>query len=82
MFGSRWPTLDCPRVFGRAANTLSAPALGETAAAVKGARHVELPGAGHACCIEDPEAFDRAVIDFLGQNGLWTGTTIAPPRQL
>jgi len=54
----------------------------ETAAAVKGARHVELPGAGHACCIEDPEAFDRAVIDFLEQNGLWTGTTIAPPRQL
>lgn len=43
----------------------------ETAAGVTGARHVILPGAGHACCIEDPEAFDQAVIDFLRPNGLW-----------
>jgi pimeloyl-ACP methyl ester carboxylesterase len=43
----------------------------ETAAAVKGARHVVLEGAGHACCIEDPQAFDQAVIDFLRPNGLW-----------
>ena len=51
----------------------------ETAAAVKDARHVVLTGTGHACCIEDPDAFNGAVIDFLKQNGLWTGTTIPPP---
>jgi pimeloyl-ACP methyl ester carboxylesterase len=28
-------------------------------------RHVTIPGAGHACCLEDPAAFDAAVIDFL-----------------
>jgi 3-oxoadipate enol-lactonase len=43
----------------------------ETAAGVKGARHVELPATGHACCIEDPDAFDAAVISFLRDNGYW-----------
>ena len=28
-------------------------------------RHVLIPGTGHACCLEDPTAFDAAVIDFL-----------------
>jgi 3-oxoadipate enol-lactonase len=49
----------------------------ETAAGVKGARHVELPGTGHACCIEDPQAFDQAVIGFLRQNGLWAATAVS-----
>jgi pimeloyl-ACP methyl ester carboxylesterase len=58
----------------------SLPAGRETAAGIKGARHVELPGTGHACCIEDPAAFDRAMIEFLKQNGLWSGTTIPLPK--
>ena len=37
----------------------------ETAALIPGAKHVVLPGTGHACCIEDPAAFDGAVIAFL-----------------
>jgi len=37
----------------------------ETALLIPGARHVVIPGSGHACCIEDPAAFDRAVVDFL-----------------
>ncbi|MGE0650939.1 MAG: alpha/beta fold hydrolase [Alphaproteobacteria bacterium] len=28
-------------------------------------RHVMIPGAGHACCLEDPVAVDTAVLDFL-----------------
>lgn len=28
-------------------------------------RHVMIPGTGHACCLEDPAAFDAAVIEFL-----------------
>jgi pimeloyl-ACP methyl ester carboxylesterase len=51
----------------------------ETAAGIKGARHVVLPGTGHACCIEDPDAFDEAVMSFLKENGLWSGTTIPVP---
>lgn len=38
----------------------------ETAAAIPGATHVVLPGTGHACCIEDPAAFDAVVRGFLG----------------
>ena len=29
--------------------------------------------------IEDPDAFNGAVIDFLKANGLWAGTTIPGP---
>jgi 3-oxoadipate enol-lactonase len=43
----------------------------ETASMIPGATHVVLPDTGHACCIEDPAAFDRAVIDFLKAKGLW-----------
>jgi pimeloyl-ACP methyl ester carboxylesterase len=46
---------------------------GETASMIPGAKHVVLPGTGHACCIEDPAAFDGAVRDFLRANGLWAG---------
>jgi len=44
---------------------------GETAAMIPGAQHVVLPGTGHACCIEDPAAFDGAVAEFLRMKGLW-----------
>jgi pimeloyl-ACP methyl ester carboxylesterase len=37
----------------------------ETAAGIPGARHVVLPGTGHACCIEDPKGFDDVVMGFL-----------------
>ena len=44
---------------------------GETASLGPGARHVVLPGTGHACCIEDPAAFDAAVAEFLRAKGLF-----------
>jgi 3-oxoadipate enol-lactonase len=46
---------------------------GETASMIPGAQHVVLAGTGHACCIEDPAAFDVAVINFLKANRLWPG---------
>jgi 3-oxoadipate enol-lactonase len=76
----RLKDLTVPLLVINGAHDNSLAAGRETAAGVKGALHVELPGTGHACCIEDPDAFDRAVIDFLEQIGLWTGTTI-PPAQ-
>jgi len=44
----------------------------ETAALIPGAQHAVIPGTGHACCIEDPAAFDEAVMEFLKARGLWT----------
>ncbi len=36
-----------------------------TAARIPGAAHRIVPDAGHLCCIEQPQAFDRHVLDFL-----------------
>jgi len=43
----------------------------ETVSLVPGAKHVVLPGTGHACCIEDPAAFEAAVMEFLTTKGLF-----------
>lgn len=48
----------------------SLPAGQRTAALIPGAVHKVLPGTGHACCIEDPAAFDALVMAFLSQRGL------------
>jgi pimeloyl-ACP methyl ester carboxylesterase len=34
------------------------------------AEHVVIDDAGHACCLEKPQAFDAAIIAFLVRNGL------------
>ena len=41
-----------------------------TATMTPGAVHRILQGAGHACCIEDPGAFDTFVLDFLDDHQL------------
>ncbi len=35
--------------------------------------HEVLANTGHCCMLEDPEGFDRLVIDFLAKHGLWRG---------
>jgi pimeloyl-ACP methyl ester carboxylesterase len=37
----------------------------EMSAKIAGAEHHVIPGAGHACCLEDPAAFDETVLTFL-----------------
>ncbi len=37
-----------------------------TAGRIPGAVHRIIPDAGHLCCLENPAAFDRAVLEFLG----------------
>ncbi len=49
-----------------------------TAHAIASARHVVLAGAGHACPIEDPAAFNAAVSTFLQDHGLWPATAAVP----
>ena len=60
-------TISCPTlvVVGEE-DILTPPAESEAMAkAVKGARLVRVPGSGHLPCIENPEAFTRAVVEFF-----------------
>jgi len=41
----------------------------EMSTRIAGAEHRTIPGAGHACCLEDPATFDGHVMDFLKQHG-------------
>lgn len=41
----------------------------EMSTKIAGAEHHVIPGAGHACCLEDPAVFDEIVIRFLRKNG-------------
>jgi 3-oxoadipate enol-lactonase len=41
----------------------------EMSTKIAGAEHHVIPGAGHACCLEDPAAFDEVVMRFLMQHG-------------
>ncbi len=43
----------------------SLPRSREMAKKIAGAEHHVIPGAGHACCLEDPAAFDEIVLEFL-----------------
>ncbi len=38
---------------------------------IAGAEHLTIAGAGHACCLEDPAAFDEYVLRFLHKHGLF-----------
>lgn len=67
----RLPGLDLPTLVINGEHDNSLDRGRETAAHIPGARHVTLPETGHACCIEDPAAFDAAVIDFLREKDFW-----------
>jgi 3-oxoadipate enol-lactonase len=61
----RLPTMQVPTLVINGELDNSLPAGQRTASLVPGAVHKVLPGAGHACCIEDPIGFDALVIEFL-----------------
>ncbi len=63
--------LRVPTLVINGAHDVSLAAGKETASLIPGAEHVEIPGTGHACNIEDPQRFDDAVIGFLARRGLW-----------
>jgi pimeloyl-ACP methyl ester carboxylesterase len=68
----RLATISAPTLVINGAHDVSLEAGRETAAGIPGARQVVIPGTGHACSIEDPWAFDAALIDFLKPLGLWS----------
>jgi 3-oxoadipate enol-lactonase len=63
--------LHVPTLVVNGAHDVSLAAGKETASLIPGAEHALIPGTGHACNIEDPQAFDDAVIGFLDRRGLW-----------
>lgn len=68
---SRLGGMTPPTLVINGAHDVSLQRGGETASMIPGARHVIIPGTGHACCIEDPAAFEDAVMEFLRDKGLW-----------
>jgi 3-oxoadipate enol-lactonase len=66
----RLPTMKVPTLVINGEYDHSLPAGQRTAELIPGAMHKILPGAGHACCIEDPCGFDATAIGFLQSRGL------------
>lgn len=66
----RLPALTAPTLVVNGAFDMSLAAGRETASLIPYAWHRELPNAGHVCNIEDPAAFDAAVIEFLEHHKL------------
>jgi pimeloyl-ACP methyl ester carboxylesterase len=62
------PRLELPSlVIVGADDTLMPPAEGEAMRkAIAGSRLVAIPGAGHLSNLEAPEAFNQALLEFLG----------------
>jgi pimeloyl-ACP methyl ester carboxylesterase len=69
---SRLPELKMPVlvVHGEFDNALTRGL--EMSKKIHGAEHRTIAGAGHACCLEQPAAFDQVVLEFLKKNGLAT----------
>lgn len=72
----RLGTMSIPTLVVNGIHDNSLEAGTETAKLTPGARHVVIPGTGHACPIEDGDAFNAAVTAFLRDNRLWQGTTL------
>ncbi len=77
----RLPTLGPPTLVINGAYDVSLAGGTETARRVAGAKQVVIPNTGHVCNIEDPGAFDAAVLSFLSDLGLYAGmVTPETPR--
>ena len=63
----RLPTLAVPTLIVNGEHDLALEASREIAQRVRHSGHIIIPNVGHACCIEDPVAFERAVDPFLRQ---------------
>jgi 3-oxoadipate enol-lactonase len=69
----RLPGLTVPTLVVNGEHDNSLPRGRRSAELIPGARHAMLPDTGHACVLEDPAAFDAAVLGFLKPLGLWRG---------
>jgi 3-oxoadipate enol-lactonase len=58
-------TVPQPVLFMVGEKDAAAPPMRKLNEALPGSRYVELPGAGHISNLDQPEAFTRAIKDFL-----------------
>jgi 3-oxoadipate enol-lactonase len=66
----RLPEMKVPTLVINGEYDHSLPAGQRTADLIPNAEHKILPGTGHACCIENPAAFNSLVLTFLRAQGL------------
>ena len=66
---SRLPELKMPVLIMNGEFDNSLKRSKETSTRIAGAEHHVIPGAGHACCLEDPATFDDHVLSFLRKHG-------------
>src|SRR6185503_6971914 len=69
----------CPTVILTGTEDAAHPRAFDLKNKIPGCELQILPGAGHACHMEQPWLFDRLMVEFLGKNGLFPGP--ARPRQ-
>lgn len=67
----RLATIKAPTLVINGAHDGSLASGRETTSGIPGARQVVIPNTGHACSIEDPGAFDDALIGFFRGLGKW-----------
>jgi pimeloyl-ACP methyl ester carboxylesterase len=73
---SRLPELKMPVLIMNGEFDNSLRRSQEMSTRITGAEHRTIPGAGHACCLEDPATFDDYVLAFLNKHGF--GNSIKP----
>jgi 3-oxoadipate enol-lactonase len=73
----RLPSLRVPTIVINGEHDMSLQLGRETASLIPGAVHKMLKNTGHCCNLEDPAAFDAAVIEFLRTNRLWPNLTMS-----
>jgi pimeloyl-ACP methyl ester carboxylesterase len=68
---SRLPELKLPVLIMNGEFDNSLKRSKEMSTRIAGAEHRTIPGAGHACCLEDPATFDAHVFEFLKKHGFF-----------
>ncbi|MEX0805185.1 MAG: alpha/beta hydrolase [Candidatus Binatia bacterium] len=68
---SRLPELKMPVLIMNGEFDNSLKRSKEMSTRIAGAEHRTIPGAGHACCLEDPATFDENVLAFLKKHNFF-----------
>lgn len=68
-----YPRLNVPTLIIIGGDDFTKPGAYKLQSFIKGSEIVEIPGAGHANCFEQPWEYDRLAIDYLKKRGLFPG---------
>ncbi|HEX4191775.1 MAG TPA: hypothetical protein VHY80_01705, partial [Stellaceae bacterium] len=68
-----YPRLKVPTLIIIGSEDFTKPGAYKLQSIIQGSEIVEMPGAGHANCFEQPWEYDRLAIDYLKKRGLFPG---------